>query len=144
MKAVIQRVKNSHVEIENKVVGKIQKGLITLLGIERGDTQEQLVLLIEKIVNLRIFPDDKGKMNLSLLDIGGEHLIVSQFTLLADCSKGRRPHFLNAEDPLIAKNMYEEALRLSSQFVKTESGQFAAEMNVYIQNDGPVTIILQI
>ena len=142
MKAVLQRVLSAKVEVEGKVISSIDQGLLTLLGIERGDKQEDLEKLIQKIINLRIFEDEQGKMNLSLLDIKGQHLIVSQFTLLGDCSKGRRPHFMNAEQPERAKELYMWAIQESQKYVLTQGGQFAADMKVELVNDGPVTIIM--
>ncbi|MCB0391032.1 MAG: D-tyrosyl-tRNA(Tyr) deacylase [Bdellovibrionales bacterium] len=142
MKAVLQRVLSAKVEVEGKVISSIDQGLLTLLGIERGDKQEDLEKLIQKIINLRIFEDEQGKMNLSLLDIKGQHLIVSQFTLLGDCSKGRRPHFMNAEQPERAKELYMWAIQESQKYVLTQGGQFAADMKVELVNDGPVTIML--
>jgi D-tyrosyl-tRNA(Tyr) deacylase len=143
MKAVIQRVIRAEVSVEGKGVSQIGPGILTLLGIEKGDSPENLEKLIGKIVNLRIFSDPEGKMNLSLLDIKGEHLIVSQFTLAGDCSTGRRPSFGTAEAPALAKAHYEKALELSQRFgVRTFGGIFQADMKVSLVNDGPVTFIL--
>jgi D-tyrosyl-tRNA(Tyr) deacylase len=144
MKAVIQRVSQARVEVDGKIVGEIRKGIFTLLGIEQGDTEKKAAELIQKILNLRIFEDEAKKMNLSLLDLKGEHLIVSQFTLLADTSSGRRPSFLRAEKPELARSLYEKALKLSEAFgVKTEAGVFQADMNISLINQGPVTLILE-
>lgn len=144
MKVVIQRVKKASVEVEKEVVGEITQGLLLLVGITHDDTEEDLAFLADKIVHLRIFEDNEGKMNLSLLDIGGEILSVSQFTLYGDCKKGRRPNFMNAAKPEIAKPLYErfnELLR--EKGVKVETGIFGAMMEVSLINDGPVTLILE-
>ena len=142
MKAVIQRVTSARVMVEGKEVSAIQKGLLTLFGVEKGDKEEAIAPLIEKIVNLRIFEDSNGKMNLSLKDVEGEHMIVSQFTLLGDCSKGRRPHFMNAEKPDIANEFYKKAVQVSEKLVPTKQGVFAGDMKIDLTNDGPVTFIL--
>ena len=142
MRAILQRVLSAKIVVEGKVISSIDQGLLTLLGIEKGDQPEDIEKLIRKILNLRIFEDDQGKMNLSLLDIKGQHLIVSQFTLLADCSKGRRPHFMNAELPERAKELYDWALQESHKYTSTQGGQFAADMKVELINNGPVTILL--
>lgn len=144
MKAVIQRVKNARVSVHGQVVSEIGPGILTLLGVAKGDTDAIAQKLIQKIVDLRIFEDENGKMNLSLKEISGSHLIVSQFTLLGDCEKGRRPSFLNAEEPMQAKELYEKALTFSSACgVSTVGGQFQADMKVELLNDGPVTFILE-
>ncbi len=142
MKAVIQRVLESKVEVDGKVVGQIGQGLNILVGVEKGDTEEDVKKLVNKIVNLRIFEDYNGKMNLSLLDINGEALVISQFTLAGNVKKGRRPSFDNAEKPEKAKQLYEKFVKEVSKLVKTETGIFAADMKVYILNDGPVTFII--
>ncbi|MGE9746080.1 D-aminoacyl-tRNA deacylase [Bdellovibrio bacteriovorus] len=145
MKAVVQRVQNASVVVDGKLVSSIDKGYLTLLGVAKGDSEEQLQKLMTKILALRIFPDETGKMNLSLKDVGGEHLIVSQFTLLGDASKGNRPSFIGAELPDRAKELYEKALVLSkSQGVKTQGGIFGADMKVSLLNDGPVTLLLEV
>lgn len=144
MKAVIQRVRESEVVVEGESVSKIGRGILTLLGVEAGDSEEVLPKLIQKICDLRIFEDDHGKMNLSLKDIGGEHLIVSQFTLAGDCGSGRRPSFVGAEKPERAKALYEKALAISAELgVRTRGGRFQADMKVSLVNDGPVTFILE-
>lgn len=144
MKAVIQRVKKSSVKTDGDIVGSCSQGLMILLGVWQGDTRADADKLIKKIPNLRIFEDDNGKMNLSCLDIDGEMLVVSQFTLCADCSHGRRPSFTNSAAPDCAEALYEyftQQLRLSG--VKSvETGRFGADMQVELINDGPVTIIL--
>lgn len=143
MKAVLQRVKSASVTVDGKQVSRINHGLLTLFGVEKGDTEKEMKAWIEKIVRLRIFEDSAGKMNLSLFDIQGEHLIVSQFTLAADCTKGLRPSFVRAEEPEKAKALYEAALRYSESLgVRTQGGIFQADMKVELINDGPVTIIL--
>ncbi len=144
MRAVIQRVKSAKVVVDSKEVSRIDRGILTLLGIAKGDTEEQLQKMITKISELRIFEDDAGKMNLSLADIKGSHLIVSQFTLLGDCSKGRRPSFIDAESPDRAKELYEQALQMShAGGFPTAGGVFQADMKVELVNDGPVTFVLE-
>ncbi len=143
MRALIQRVKEGAVYIEGKEVGKIGKGFVLLLGVGQSDTIEDLDYLVDKVVNLRVFPDEEGKMNLSLLDVGGEVLVVSQFTLYADCRKGRRPSFTDAAPPEKGKEMYELFInKLRDRGVRVETGEFGAMMLVKIYNDGPVTIML--
>lgn len=144
MKAVVQRVSNASVTVDGKVISQIGKGYLTLLGVAKGDSEEQLNKIIQKILALRIFPDQEGKMNLSLKDVGGEHLIVSQFTLLGDASKGNRPSFIGAELPDRANELYDKALKLSQEQVLTQGGQFGADMKVSLLNDGPVTLLLEV
>lgn len=145
MKAVVQRVKRARVLVDGREVSSIEKGLLTLLGIARGDDEAKLSKLITKICDLRIFEDSAGKMNLSLKEVSGAHLIVSQFTLLGDCSQGRRPSFINAETPEQARMLYERALELSiAAGVKTFGGVFQAHMEVELVNDGPVTMLLEV
>ncbi len=144
MKAVIQRVKNSNVVIEGEEYSNISAGFLILLGVEQGDTKGDADKLVKKIPVLRVFEDENGKMNLSCLDIDGEILVVSQFTLCADCSHGRRPSFTNSAPPDIANELYEyfvEKLRKSG-VKKVCTGKFGADMKVSLLNDGPVTIIL--
>ena len=144
MKAVIQRVKEARVRVDGKIIGEIGTGVLVLLGVEIGDTAAQADWMAEKIVNLRIFPDQAGKMNLALQEVKGEMLAVSQFTLAGNCAKGRRPSFDTAADP-------EEANRLYTYFmgkvwelgVPVQSGIFQADMEVSLVNDGPVTFILE-
>ncbi len=144
MRAVIQRVSAAEVMVDGASVSRIGPGLLTLLGIQVGDDEAKLEKMIRKICELRIFADDAGKMNRSLADISGEHLIVSQFTLAADCSSGRRPSFTTAERPDRAKELYEHAIRLSEGLgVRTRGGVFQADMKVSLVNDGPVTFILE-
>lgn len=143
MKAVVQRVSSASVTVNGVCVATIKNGYLTLLGVAKGDTEEQLQKLMNKILALRIFPDADGKMNLALKDVQGEHLIVSQFTLLGDASKGNRPSFVNAEAPERAKALYEKALQLSAAHVPTRGGVFGADMKVQLLNDGPVTLIIE-
>jgi D-tyrosyl-tRNA(Tyr) deacylase len=143
MRAVIQRVSEASVTVESQVVGQINRGLLILLGIGRGDGQREAILLAEKIANLRIFPDDEGRFNRSVVDISGEVLIVSQFTLYADTRRGRRPSFADAAAPEIAAPLIEAfAAALRERGLTVANGVFGAHMYVYLQNDGPVTVIL--
>lgn len=144
MKAVIQRVKYSNVKIDGNVVGECGKGFMILLGVAQGDEKLDADKLVKKIPNLRIFEDENGKMNLSCLDIDGEMLVVSQFTLCADCSHGRRPSFTNSAPPQIANDLYEYFVaELKNAGVRSvQTGEFGADMKVELVNDGPVTIIL--
>jgi len=144
MKAVIQRVKNAEVKVDEKTVGKIGEGLLILLGVGPEDTEENADTLIKKICNLRIFRDENDKMNLSIKDIHGEILVVSQFTLYADCTKGNRPSFVEAASPQKAEKLYEYFKeKCKSEVKKVESGIFGADMKVSLLNNGPVTIILE-
>lgn len=144
MKAVIQRVRRAEVKVDGQIVSQIDHGILTLLGVIQGDTEEQLHKLVKKIIELRIFEDEAGKMNRSLSDVQGAHLIVSQFTLAADTTSGRRPSFTTAEKPERAKAMYEKAVRLSQELgIQTLGGVFQADMKVSLTNDGPVTFILE-
>lgn len=144
MRVLIQRVSKASVTIEGRVVSQIGKGLLILLGVGHGDGEEQVRFLAEKTASLRIFEDEQGKTNLSVLDVRGEAIVVSQFTLYADARKGRRPSFTDAALPQVAEplvNRFVEALRAHG--VPTQSGQFGAHMLVEIHNDGPVTIWLE-
>ena len=144
MKVLIQRVKNAGVDIEEKNISSIDKGILALVGIEKGDTREQAEKLARKIVNLRIFPDENDKMNLSLIDIQGEMLIVSQFTLCGDCKKGTRPSFDKSAPPDIANALYEYFVKqIQSYSIKTGTGKFGAMMEVSLINDGPVTFMIE-
>ena len=143
MRAVVQRVKKSSVTVDEKITGKIGRGLMVLIGVEDGDTEKDADYIADKICGLRIFEDDRGKMNLSIEDIGGEVLAVSQFTLLADARKGRRPSFVKAAAPDEANALYRKVIeKISSRNINVEEGVFQAEMLVEIHNDGPVTILL--
>ena len=143
MKAVIQRVKKASVEIDNQLFSQIGQGILVLLGIEKSDTEEQAKFLANKIVDLRIFEDEAEKMNLSLLDIKGEILVVSQFTLAGDCAKGKRPSFDNAARPETAIPLYEKFIEyLKERALPVKTGKFGAMMDISLINDGPVTFIL--
>ncbi len=143
MRAVVQRVTSSSVQVDGNTVGSIGKGLNVLIGISKSDTLQDLKYIRDKVINLRIFEDEKEKMNLSLLDVKGELLVISQFTLYGDCRKGRRPNFMEAKGGEEAEGLYEEFLSLLKELnLKIETGEFGADMKVEINNDGPVTIIL--
>lgn len=143
MRAVVQRVTSSKVSVDGVVIGKIDKGFNVLIGISKDDTVEDLQYIKDKIINLRVFHDENDKMNLSLLDIKGEILAISQFTLYGDCRKGRRPNFMEAKGGEEAKALYDEFIDLlKTSNLKVETGEFGAEMKVEINNDGPVTILL--
>jgi D-tyrosyl-tRNA(Tyr) deacylase len=144
MRALIQRVSSAAVKVEGKEVAAIGRGLVILLGIGTSDGETHLQYLVEKIANLRIFEDAQGKMNLSLLDVGGSALVVSQFTLYADTAKGRRPSFVEAAAPSLAEPLVSRfAELLAAQGVSTQTGNFGAHMLVEINNDGPVTLWLE-
>ncbi|OFZ22912.1 MAG: D-tyrosyl-tRNA(Tyr) deacylase [Bdellovibrionales bacterium GWB1_55_8] len=143
MRAVIQRVIRAEVVIDGKPVATIGPGILTLLGVATGDSEKELTKLVEKICRLRIFEDENGKMNRSLIETQGEHLIVSQFTLLGDCSSGRRPSFTGAAPPDSARALFDRALEISRELqVPTQGGVFQANMQVSLVNDGPVTFVL--
>ena len=144
MRAVVQRVTNADVKIDGRVNGKIDDGLLVRLGVGNGDTEEDMKYIADKIIKLRIFSDENDKMNLSLEDVGGSMLVISQFTLYGDCSHGRRPYFGNAMEPVSANEMYEKFVAyIREQGIHTETGEFGADMKVSLTNDGPVTIILE-
>jgi len=144
MKLVIQRVKNAQVKVEDKVVGKIAKGFLVLLGVTHSDTTENADYLVKKLCKLRVFEDENGKMNLGLKEVGGELLIVSQFTLYADCTQGNRPSFTEAARPEQANELYEYfCSECSKNDIKVEKGIFGADMKIELLNDGPVTIIME-
>jgi D-tyrosyl-tRNA(Tyr) deacylase len=143
MRAVLQRVSRAEVRIDGQVIGKIGRGFVVLLGVARDDTEADAAKLADRILGIRVFADSNGKMNCALATIGGELLVVSQFTLLADTDSGRRPSFTRAATPDHARRLYEHFLSLvRGSDVKVEAGQFGADMEVELVNDGPVTIIL--
>ena len=143
MKFVIQRVKNASVEVDNKIVGSINKGFLVLIGITHTDTKEIADVLIKKLIKLRIFEDENKKMNLALNDVNGELLLVSQFTLYANCTGGNRPAFIDAAKPDYANELYEYIIdECKKQEINVQTGIFGADMKVNLLNDGPVTIIL--
>jgi D-tyrosyl-tRNA(Tyr) deacylase len=144
MRVVVQRSKAASVTVDGTVVGEIEKGFVLLVGVTHDDTQADAAFMADKIANLRVFEDEAGKMNLSLLDVGGEVLSVSQFTLYGDCRKGRRPNFMEAARPEHAKEIYElfNGL-LREKGIKVETGVFGAMMDVQLVNDGPVTLIVE-
>ena len=143
MRAVIQRVKEASVSVEGKCVGRIGPGALVFLGVAPEDDGQTAAFLAERCATLRIFEDEAGKMNRSLVDIGGRMLVISQFTLFADVSQGRRPYFGNAAAPGPAEKLYEEFKRCAARLVPVECGVFAADMQVSLCNDGPVTILLE-
>lgn len=144
MKLILQRVTSAQVAVDNTIVGSCQKGFCILVGISENDTASVIDKMANRIVNLRVFEDENGKMNKSLVDIQGSILLVSQFTLLADCNKGRRPSFIGAGNPVHAKNLFDTLiLALKQQNIPVETGVFGADMQVEIHNDGPATFILE-
>lgn len=144
MRFVVQRVLESKVEVEGKEVGKIGKGFLVLVGIKNDDTKEIADYLVNKLINLRIFEDENEKMNLALKDVGGELLLVSQFTLYGNCSHGNRPSFIEAARPEYANELYEYIVsKCKEKIEKVETGRFQADMKVSLVNDGPVTIIME-
>ena len=144
MKIILQRVTRASVVIKGERIAAISKGLLVLFGVEKHDDEEKVIFLAEKTLNLRVFPDGKGKMNLSCMDICGEILVVSQFTLAGDCSKGRRPGFDNAAPPDVAQLLYQKFIQQISQSrLKIATGKFGVDMQVELVNDGPVTFTLE-
>ena len=144
MKIVLQRVKRAKVTVDNKVTGEIKRGILILLGVHKDDSEPQADFLVNKCIDLRIFPDDDNKMNRSLQDVNGEALIVSQFTLYGNCKKGRRPSYTNAAPPEKGERLYEYFVgKMREQGVAVQTGIFGAMMDVELVNDGPVTIILE-
>ncbi len=144
MIAVVQRVKNSSVAVDDELVGEIGPGLMVLLGVADTDEPPEIDFLADKVVNLRIFEDENGKMNRSLLDIGGQMLVVSQFTLLGDCSRGRRPSFIHAAGPEKGEDYYQRFVeKVRGMGISVETGQFRAMMDVSLVNHGPVTMIIK-
>lgn len=143
MRAVVQRVSEASVVIDGQTVGEIRRGLVVLLGVAAGDTTKDAVYMADKTAGLRIFEDEQGKMNRSVTDISGSVLVISQFTLLGDCRKGRRPGFSAAAEPELADSLYQEYVRaLQESGIKVATGRFRAEMQVGLVNDGPVTMLL--
>lgn len=144
MKAVIQRVAKAVVSVDKKIVGKIGKGLVVFIGISREDTKKEVDWMVEKTVSLRIFADKNNKMNLSVKEIAGSVLAVSQFTLYGDCQKGRRPSFERAAEPKLAERLYNLFVeKLKNRGIKTQTGKFGAMMKVNVVNNGPVTVIIE-
>jgi len=145
MRAVIQRVKSANVKVDSKIVGKISKGLLILLAVHEDDKEEVIQKMADKIINLRIFSDSQDKMNLSIKDVEGEILVVSQFTLYGNCNKGNRPSFIESARPEKAIPFYEKFVKyIREQGIKIETGEFGADMKVELINDGPVTIIIDL
>lgn len=144
MKVVIQRSKTASVAVDGEITGQIEKGLVLLVGVTHGDGEEDAAFLADKVANLRIFEDESGKMNYSLLEAGGDILSISQFTLYGDCRKGRRPNFMNAARPEVAEGLYESFNeRLREKGLNVQTGRFGAMMDVSLINDGPVTLIVE-
>ena len=144
MRVCVQRVRQASVTVQRELVGEIGRGMLVLVGIGQQDGEEQVQQMVEKLVGLRIFEDDEGKMNRSLSEVHGEMLVVSQFTLLGDCRKGRRPSFTSAAPPELAEPLYELFVeQVAGQGIHVATGQFAAQMDVALVNDGPVTLLLE-
>jgi D-tyrosyl-tRNA(Tyr) deacylase len=143
MRACVQRVRRGSVTVDGQITGQIQRGFVVLLGVADDDTETDLRYLADKVINLRVFEDDEGKMNRSLREVNGQLLVVSQFTLLGDCRKGRRPSFVHAAPPDMANKMYEQFVAyVREQGTHVETGQFQAMMDVELVNDGPVTLLI--
>ena len=145
MRLVVQRVKNSNVVVNEETIGQIEQGFMVLIGVAPTDTKATVDFLVKKLINLRVFEDENGKMNLSIKDINGELLLISQFTLYADTNSGNRPSFINAAKPDLANELYEYFIQQckNQKVKKVATGKFAANMQVTLQNDGPVTIMLE-
>jgi len=143
MRILVQRSLESSVSVDNKITGKIDRGLVLLVGFTNGDTSKEIDYLIKRVLNLRIFDDENGVMNKSILDVGGSILSISQFTLYADTKKGNRPSYINAMGGETAVNLYNEFNTKLKEYIKVETGVFGADMKVNITNDGPVTILLE-
>ena len=144
MIALIQRVKHASVSVNNQIIGEIDQGLLVLLGVEQGDNEQKAIRLSEKVLGYRIFSDKDGKMNLNVQQINGKLLVVSQFTLAADTQKGMRPSFTKGASPDMANDLYQFFVKQCQQHIETQTGQFAADMQVSLINDGPVTFWLQV
>lgn len=143
MRLLVQRVKEANVAVDGKTIGEIKQGILALLGIHKDDTLEKIPYLVQKLINLRIFTDENDKMNRSLLDIKGEVLIVSQFTLYGNCKDGRRPEFTEAAAPELARDLYEKFVKaVEKEGVRVQTGSFGAYMQVSLVNDGPVTLLI--
>ena len=143
MRACVQRVSEASVTVAGEVVGRINRGLVVLLGVAANDTNEDARYMAEKVVELRIFPDDAGKMNRSLAETSGAMLVVSQFTLFGDCRKGRRPSFIDAAPPVLGERLYQEFVAaVAAKGIEVATGQFRQHMDVALVNDGPVTLLL--
>ncbi len=143
MRAVVQRVSRAKVTVDGEVTGEISRGFVVLLGVAEGDTQDDVIYMVQKVVGLRVFEDSEGKMNLGLLEIGGQMLVVSQFTLLGDCRKGRRPSFIAAARPEIADALYRSFVaEVQGQGITVGTGRFQTHMDVELVNDGPVTLLI--
>ena len=143
MRVVVQRVKNAEVEVKGEIIANIERGLLVFVGIEKGDKEKEIFFMAEKILNLRIFPDEKNKMNLSIKEINGEILSISQFTLASHIKKGRRPDFNNAEEPLKAEILYNRFNDILSDEIKVKKGIFGSMMNIHSINEGPITFIIE-
>ena len=143
MRAVVQRVSESSVTVDGNIVGKIGRGLMVLLGVEKNDTDQDAEYLVNKVIGLRVFEDDEGKMNRELVEADGQLLVISQFTLLGDARKGKRPSFIRAADPVEGNRLYEKFVEIArSKGFDVQTGQFQADMKLHLVNDGPVTILL--
>lgn len=143
MRAVVQRVSRASVTVAGEVVGQIRRGFLVLLGVEEGDGQDEVVYMAQKVVGLRVFEDADGKMNLGLAEVGGAMLVVSQFTLLGDCRKGRRPSFIQAARPELADELYRAfCAEVRGQGIEVQTGRFQTHMDVELVNDGPVTLLI--
>ena len=144
MKLILQRVSGASVLVDGKIIASINKGILILFGVEKGDGKEQVLFLVDKTLNLRVFSDENGKMNFSCIDVRGDILVVSQFTLLGDCSRGRRPGFDKVADAVTARDLYEYYVELLCKSgLKVETGKFGADMKLQLVNDGPVTFLLE-